>query len=67
VAALVRDLEEIEEELATLRRLAERGRAGSVAPRVADLLAERARLTAPRPTGVVDPGALRPVIEARVL
>jgi hypothetical protein len=62
-------LAEIGEELATLRRLAERGRARQVAMLVADLERERAErlATSPRAALGIDLAALRPIIEARVL
>src|SRR5262249_53923191 len=62
-------LAEIEEELRTLRRLAERGRAREVARLVADLENERAALLAPDaadPLAGLDIDSLRPVIELRV-
>jgi len=63
-------LDEIEEELATLRRMAERGRAPAVAPLMAELEQERAELlAAPAPQGIagVNVSAIRPLVEARVL
>jgi hypothetical protein len=62
-------LEEIDEELATLRRVAERtGHAERVADLLAELLAERAALTAqaPRAPLDLDVETLRPLVEARV-
>jgi hypothetical protein len=61
-------LAELEAELVTLRRMAERGRARQIAPLVAELERERALLVAPRWTpGDVDLEALRPRIAAYVL
>jgi hypothetical protein len=61
-------LEEIEGEVATLRRLAARGMGDRVASLVADLEAERQRLAEPPQLAEddLDPSVLRALVEARV-